>query len=331
VSSSLLEIRELSVTFDTEDGPVSAVSKVSLDVAPGEIIGIVGESGCGKTTVATAVMGLLPANAQVEGEILFRGSNLLELRESERRKLRGEEIAMVFQDPLSSLDPSFSVGSQVAETIQVHRGVGRRAAREHALGLLREVGIPSADLRFGDPPHRFSGGMRQRVVIAASIANEPSLLLADEPTTALDVTIQAQILSLLKDMAARHETTILLIAHDLGVVAELCDRVGVMYAGQLVELGPVARIFENPLHPYTKALLAAIPSIERAPGTLQLIPGQVPNLAAVLPGCRFAPRCAYRMPECELTPDLGLESPGHHVACWLHPNASIASESGAER
>lgn len=326
MSEALLEIRELSVRFAADDDAVSAVSNVSLDVAAGEIIGIVGESGCGKTTVAMAIMGLLPPSAQIDGEIRFRGTNLLALRESERRKLRGDQIAMVFQDPLSSLDPSFGVGGQVAETIQVHRRIGRGAARARALDLLREVGIPSADIRFDDPPHQFSGGMRQRVVIAASIANDPALLLADEPTTALDVTIQAQILVLLKDMAMRHNTTIVLIAHDLGVVAELCDRVGVMYAGQLVEVGPVKTIFDNPLHPYTQALLAAIPSLERPPGTLQLIPGQVPDLTDPPPGCRFAPRCTYRMEECDRTPQLTAESPNHLVACWLHPNGSMSSE-----
>ena len=317
--SSLLEIRDVSVGFLSDGGLVSAVSNVSLDVEEGEIIGIVGESGCGKTTLAMAIMGLLPSNARIQGEMLFRGTNLLRLAEAERRKFRGEQIAMVFQDPLSSLDPSFSVGSQVAETIRTHQRLGRSAARREALGLLREVGIPSADVRFKDPPHRFSGGMRQRVVIAAAIANDPALLLADEPTTALDVTIQAQILALLKDLATRRKTTIILIAHDFGVVAELCDRVAVMYAGQLIEVAPVVDIFENPLHPYTKALLAAMPSVLRSRGTLQVIQGQVPDLSAPPPGCRFAPRCAFRMEQCKETPVPVTKNPGHEVACWLYP------------
>jgi oligopeptide/dipeptide ABC transporter ATP-binding protein len=330
VTSSLLEIRDLSVNFASDGGPVSAVSNVSLDVAPGEIIGIVGESGCGKTTLAMAIMGLLPPSAHVVGHIRFRGSDLLGLAESERRKFRGEQIAMVFQDPLSSLDPAFSVGSQVAETIRSHRRISRRAARGRALGLLREVGIPSADVRFNDPPHRFSGGMRQRVVIAAAIANDPALLLADEPTTALDVTIQAQILLLLKDLATRHNTTIVLIAHDFGVVAELCDRVCVMYAGQLIESAAVADIFDHPLHPYTKALLAAMPSVERAPGTLQVIQGQVPDLSSPPPGCRFGPRCIHRMEQCDQTPLLEAQSPNHAVACWLYPDrpASVGQGRG---
>jgi oligopeptide/dipeptide ABC transporter ATP-binding protein len=320
MSSSLLEIRDLTVDFASDDGTVSAISNVSLDVAAGEVLGIVGESGCGKTTLAMSIIGLLPPNANISGEIRFRGSNLLGLAEAERRKLRGQQIAMVFQDPLSSLDPSFGIGSQVAETIQAHRRIGRRLAHKQALGLLREVGIPSPDLRYNDPPHRFSGGMRQRVVIAAAIANDPLLLLADEPTSALDVTIQAQVLVILKDLASRHNTTIVLISHDFGVVAELCDRVGVMYAGQLVEVAPIASILNHPLHPYTKALLAALPSAERSPGTLQVIQGQIPDLAAPPPGCRFAPRCIYRMDQCQQTPQLAVESPGHTVACWLYPH-----------
>jgi peptide/nickel transport system ATP-binding protein len=322
LSTPLLEIRELSVGFASDRGVASAVSNVSLDVDAGEIVGIVGESGCGKTTLAMAIIGLLPRSATTEGEIRFRGANLLALPEAELRKFRGERIAMVFQDPASSLDPAFGVGSQVAETIRAHRAVGRAAARRQALDLLREVGIPSADARFGDPPHRFSGGMRQRVVIAAAIANDPALLLADEPTTALDVTIQAQILSLLKDLAARHNTTILLIAHDLAVIAALCERVGVMYAGQLVEVAPVARIFEHALHPYTQALLAAIPSAERSPGTLQQIQGDVPDLVTPPPGCRFASRCVHRMDQCDRTPLLAAQSPDHTVACWLYTKRS---------
>jgi len=261
---------------------------------------------------------LLAPNARVAGAIVFHGNDLVGMAESDRRKLRGGQIGMVFQDPLSSLDPAFSIGSQVADTIQVHARLGARAARTRALELLREVGIPSPEQRYADPPHRFSGGMRQRVVIAAALANDPDLLLADEPTTALDVTIQAQILALLRELAQQHHSTILLIAHDLGVVAQLCDRVGVMYAGQLVEVAPVHDVFAQPLHPYTQALLAALPRAEHAPGTLRVVDGQVPDLLDPPPGCRFAPRCPHRMPVCDQRPVSRQQSPEHSVACWLY-------------
>ena len=318
MNQALLEVRSLSIEFLVDEGRVSAVDDVSLEVAEGEVIGLVGESGCGKTTLAMAIIGLLAPNARLAGAILFHGRDLVNMTESERRKLRGGQIGMVFQDPLSSLDPAFSIGSQVADTIQVHARVGTRAARARALELLREVGIPSPEQRYADPPHRFSGGMRQRVVIAAALANDPDLLLADEPTTALDVTIQAQILALLRELAQHHHTTILLIAHDLGVVAQLCDRVGVMYAGQLVELAPVHEVFAQPLHPYTQALLAALPRAEHAPGTLRVVEGQVPDLLDPPPGCRFAPRCPHRMPVCDQRPATRERGPEHSVACWLY-------------
>jgi oligopeptide/dipeptide ABC transporter ATP-binding protein len=318
MTSPLLELRQVSIDFVVDDGRVSAVDDLSLTIAAGEILGLVGESGCGKTTLAMAVIGLLAANARVSGAIHFKGVNLLGLAESERRKLRGGEIGMVFQDPLSSLDPAFSIGSQVADTIQVHGHVDRREARARALGRLREVGIPSPLERYADPPHRFSGGMRQRVVLAAAMANDPALLLADEPTTALDVTIQAQILGLLQELAGQHHTTIVLIAHDLGVVAQLCNRVAVMYAGQLVEVATVEDIFAAPRHPYTRALLAALPTAEHAPGTLQVVEGQVPDLSDPPSGCRFAPRCPHRMPVCDQRPPPIPQGPGHTVACWLY-------------
>ncbi len=317
-SEPLLSINGLSIDFQVEDGWLSAVDDVSLQVATGEILGLVGESGCGKTTLAMAIIGLLAGNARLHGEIRFRGTDLVRLPEAERRKLRGGQIGMVFQDPLSSLDPSFSVGSQVADTIEVHARVGRREARARALDLLREVGIPSPEHRYSDPPHQFSGGMRQRVVIAAALANDPALLLADEPTTALDVTIQAQILVLLQALADEHHTTIVLIAHDLGVVAQLCQRVGVMYAGQLVEVASVADLFAAPLHPYTQALLTALPTADHAPGTLNVVEGRVPDLSDPPPGCRFAPRCARRMAVCSQRPEPIVNSANHTVACWLY-------------
>jgi ABC-type dipeptide/oligopeptide/nickel transport system ATPase component len=268
--TELLRIEDLSIAY----GGVAAVDRVSFEVAEGEVLGLVGESGCGKTTLALATIGLLPPNARVEGRILFKGVDLRGLGHEQLRALRGDGIGMVFQDPAMALDPAYAVGEQIAETIAAHRPVGRREARARALALLQEVGIPAAERRYGDPPHRFSGGMQQRVVIAIAIANEPSLLIADEPTTALDVTIQAQILSLLRDLRVRHRTAILLIAHDFGVVAQLCERAAVLYAGQIVEAASVQSLFAAPQHPYTRALLAAQPSSARARGQLAAVSGR---------------------------------------------------------
>jgi peptide/nickel transport system ATP-binding protein len=315
--SDLLALENVDVGFATEDGLVSAVSDVSLSVSEGEIFGLVGESGCGKTTLAMALMGLLPATAHVAGSVRFQGLELLGLPPDELRRLRGDRISMIFQDPMTSLDPTFSVGEQVAETITAHRDVDDARAKERALELLGDVGIPEPERRFGDAPHRLSGGMRQRVVIATALANEPALVLADEPTTALDVTIQAQVLDLLRDLRTRLQTTIVLITHDLGVVAQICDRVGVMYAGQLVEVAPVAEIFRSPRHPYTQALLAALPTQQQVPGSLRVIPGRVPNLADPPPGCRFSTRCPYVMDVCATVPPLAHETDEHLIACWL--------------
>ena len=315
--SDLLALEHVDVGFATEDGRVSAVSDVSLSVSEGEIFGLVGESGCGKTTLAMALMGLLPATAHVAGSVRFQGLELLGLPPDELRKLRGDRISMIFQDPMTSLDPTFSVGEQVAETITAHRDVDDARARERALELLGDVGIPEPERRFDDAPHRLSGGMRQRVVIATALANEPALVLADEPTTALDVTIQAQVLDLLRDLRTRLQTTIVLITHDLGVVAQICDRVGVMYAGQLVEVAPVSEIFGSPRHPYTQALLAALPTQQQVPGSLRVIPGRVPNLADPPPGCRFSTRCPYVMDVCATVPPLAHETDEHLIACWL--------------
>jgi peptide/nickel transport system ATP-binding protein len=264
-----------------------------------------------------ALMGLLPATAHVAGSVRFQGVELLGLPPEELRRLRGDRISMIFQDPMTSLDPTFPVGEQVAETITAHRDVDKARARERALELLGDVGIPEPDRRFGDAPHRLSGGMRQRVVIATALANEPALVLADEPTTALDVTIQAQVLDLLRELRTRLQTTIVLITHDLGVVAQICDRVGVMYAGQLVEVARVSEIFRSPRHPYTQALLAALPTQHQAPGSLRVIPGRVPNLADPPPGCRFSTRCPYVMDVCANVPPLAHETDEHLIACWL--------------
>jgi peptide/nickel transport system ATP-binding protein len=315
--SAVLTLEHVDVGFATEAGRVSAVSDVSLSVAEGEIFGLVGESGCGKTTLAMALMGLLPVNASVVGSVRFQGVELVGLAPEEFRRLRGDRISMIFQDPMTSLDPTFPIGEQVAETITAHRDVDDRHARRRALELLQEVGIPEPERRFGDAPHRLSGGMRQRVVIATALANEPALVLADEPTTALDVTIQSQVLDLLRDLRTRLQTTIVLITHDLGVIAQICDRVGVMYAGQLVEVAPVSEIFRSPRHPYTQALLAALPTQQQAPGSLRVIPGRVPNLADPPPGCRFSTRCPHVMDECVTVPPLAHETDDHLIACWL--------------
>jgi len=317
--SPVLEVADLSVDFLTDGSHASAVSHVSLAVRAGEIVGVVGESGCGKSTLALAVLGLLGPAARVTGSVAVEGHDLGALSAEGRRRLRGDRISMVPQDPLTSLDPAFSVGEQVAETIRAHRDVPAAEARQRAVDLLAAVGIPAAAERYRDPPHRLSGGMRQRVVIATALANDPAMLVADEPSTALDVTIQAQILALLRDMRDQRGMAILLITHDLGVVAQLCDRVAIMYAGQLVEDASVTRIFRAPRHPYTQALLAAQPGTGTARGQLQVIGGQVPDLGDPPRGCRFAPRCALRRPVCDAVPPLLGVEPDHRVACWADP------------
>jgi oligopeptide/dipeptide ABC transporter ATP-binding protein len=322
--TALLEFREVSVDYTTRQGTVSAVTDVSLTLRAGETYGLVGESGCGKTTLAMALMGLLPESARISGHILFRGLDLATMSTPAIRALRGDRISTVFQDPATSLDPTFGIGSQVAETIRAHHRISRRDSRARALALLREVGIPAAEQRYDDPPHRLSGGMRQRVVLAAAIANSPDLLIADEPTTALDVTIQAQILDLLRDLQVKQGTTTLLVTHDLGVVAQVCDRVGVMYAGQLVEEAPVGELFDNPTHPYTRALLDAIPSAGQRGGRLRAIGGQVPDLSDPPSGCRFKDRCAHRMADCDHEPVLAAAERGRRIACWLAPETRAA-------
>ena len=314
--TAALALTDLSVSFLVGGNLVPAVDQVSLTVGRGEIVGLVGESGCGKSTLANAVMGLLPDSARVTGSVRLADRELVGLRDTELRALRGDAVAMVFQDPSTSLDPVWPVGDQVAEAIRAHRDVGRRQARTDALRLMTEVGIPAAAERYADPPHRLSGGMRQRIVIAAALANSPQVLLADEPTTALDVTIQAQILALIGTLREQRGTAVLLITHDLGVVAQVCDRVGVMYAGQLVEVATAQELFDHPQHPYTRALLAALPSGSAGrSGRLADIPGQVPDLAHRTDGCRFASRCPLRTEVCDQTPTLE-GSPTSAVACW---------------
>ena len=290
----LLQVRDLSVDFSTEDGTVHAVDNISYDVYPGETLGVVGESGSGKSVSVMSMLGLIPQppGRVVSGEAVFKGRDLLKLKKRELRRIRGGEIAMIFQDPMTSLNPVLTIGDQLSEAIRAHQdGVNAAAAKERVVELLRLVGVPSPERRVDQYPHEFSGGMRQRAMIAMAIANVPSLLIADEPTTALDVTIQAQILDVLK--AAQREThaATILITHDLGIIAELADRVVVMYAGEVVEIGDVHTIFSSPRHPYTIGLMDSLPSIAEDEGWLRPIPGQPPSLIHRPPGCPFHPRC----------------------------------------
>ncbi len=299
-SQPILEVDELDVSFATADGPVHAVRGVRLDVREGEVLGVVGESGCGKSVTMLATLGLLPSNATVSGSVRYRGRELLGLPSDELRPLRGERIAMVFQDPVTSLNPVLTVGHQIAEAIRVHhREVGRREGRNRAIELLGQVGIPRPERRVDDYPHQFSGGMCQRAMIAMAIANGPDLLIADEPTTALDVTIQAQILDLLRAVQAERGMGIVLISHDLGVVAGLVNRVTVMYAGRVVERGPVDDVYYASRHPYTRGLLASLPRLDD-PGRTRLTPieGSPPSLLALPPGCAFRPRCPRAAADC---------------------------------
>ncbi len=317
---SLLGIRNLRTTFRSDEGLVRAVDGIDLDVAEGEVVGVVGESGSGKSVTMLSLMGLVEPPGRVEADrIRFEGKDLLSLSAEEMRRLRGNRMAMVFQDPMTSLNPFLTVEEQVCEVLEVHKSMRRAAARERAVALLEEVGIPGAARRLRDYPHQFSGGMRQRVMIAIALACEPALLIADEPTTALDVTIQAQILDLLRKLRAERKMSVILITHDLGVVAGMCERVKVMYAGRIVEEGPTRAIFRTPRHPYTRALLASLPRLDEGEGArLRTIPGLPPNLSRVPKGCAFHPRCAYAEERCRTDePRLETVGEGHRKSCWV--------------
>jgi len=323
VTEPLLEIRDLHVSFRTENGLVRAVDGLSLTVENDDVVGIVGESGSGKTVSMMAVMRLIrDPNAIITGDVLLRGRNLMSLPQSEMRAVRGAEIAMIFQDPMTALTPVYTVGWQIAEQLRAHRKMTRHEARRRAIELLAEVGIPNPDRRVDEYPHEFSGGMRQRVMIAMALSCNPSLLIADEPTTALDVTIQAQILELMKRLRRDHGSSILIITHDMGVVSDLAERVVVMYAGGVVEEGPKRAVFREPQHPYTWGLLDSIPRVGLTRGRrLTVIPGQPPSLLAPPAGCRFAPRCIYRFPKCDERPVLTAKvDAGHADACHLDPS-----------
>jgi peptide/nickel transport system ATP-binding protein len=321
-TTPLLEVRDLRVSFRTESGVVHAVDGLSFSIAFGEVLGLVGESGSGKTVSMLSVMRLIrDPNAIVEGEILYRGRDLMRLSQKEMREVRGSEIAMIFQDPLTALTPVYTVGWQIEEQLRAHQSLTRRQAHARAAELMSEVGIPNAARRIDDYPHQFSGGMRQRVMIAMALSCNPSLLIADEPTTALDVTIQAQILSLMKRLKREYGSSILLITHDMGVVSQLAERIIVMYAGSAVEEGPKSAVFRDPQHPYTWGLLNSIPRLGR-PRVERLtgIPGAPPSPLAPPPGCRFEPRCAYRFALCSTRPELAERvEPGRRDACHLEP------------
>ncbi|GAC1661303.1 MAG: ABC transporter ATP-binding protein [Acidobacteriaceae bacterium] len=319
---NLLDIGDLSVTFRMSGGNIHAVQHVSFTLLRNETLGLVGESGCGKSTTAMTIMGLLPQSTRVSGRVELEGQNLLAMSRRDLRALRGDRVSMIFQNPMSSLDPAYTAGSQIVDVLQEHRGLSRAAAKTEAIALLRQVRVDSPEERFDTYPHHMSGGMRQRVVIAIALACDPALLIADEPTTALDVTIQAQILNLLQDLRAERQTSIILITHDLGVVAQMADRIAVMYAGRVVEEGPVTSVFEEPLHPYTAALMRSIPAPEVKRGTLEVIEGTVPSLREPARACSFAPRCRHRMERCtQLVPALTDVQPNHKVACFLHEDA----------
>jgi len=317
---TVLSVRDLRAWFFTDQGIAKAVDGISFDVRAGETLGIVGESGCGKTVTSLAVLGLLPqppARLMDGSSVRLGDEELVGAPEARLRSLRGNDIAMIFQEPMSSLNPVYTVGDQIAETLRLHRGMDRRAARAAAIGLLDEVGIPDASRRVDEYPHQLSGGMRQRVMIAMAISCAPKLLIADEPTTALDVTIQAQILDLLAGLRRAHGMAVMLITHDLGVVAEVCDRVVVMYAGQVVETGSVEDIFARPAHPYTRGLLGSLPSLAGRGRRLVSIPGTVPSPLQWPEGCRFRARCSLAGPGCESPQELvALGANGRAARCW---------------
>jgi len=318
----LLQIKDLHVSFMSYGGEVQAVRGVSFDVNKGETVAIVGESGCGKSVTAKAIMKLLPTpQAQIKsGEILLNEENLVTKKEKQMQKIRGNDIGMIFQDPMTSLNPTSKIGSQIAEGLMKHHKIGRKAALDTAISMLDLVGIPLPEKRIHQYPHEFSGGMRQRAMIAIALACRPKLLIADEPTTALDVTIQAQIIKLMKELQQKMETSIILITHDLGIVAEMCDRVIVMYAGQVAETGTLQEIFSNPSHPYTKGLIKSIPRLDMNPKEkLSPIIGTPPDLLDPPKGCSFFPRCEYAMRVCkDHAPGIESISGTQRSACWLH-------------
>lgn len=337
MAEPLLELRNLTTDFPTRRGPVRAVNAVNLRVSPGEILGIVGESGCGKSTVLLSILRLIRRPGRIsDGRILFQGRDLRQLPSGDMRTIRGREISMIFQDPLSTLNPVFPVGEQIREAMRLHGilngsrfGLGSRRSRERqrVLDVMDEVGIPAPEARYRAYPHEFSGGMQQRALIAIGLVCEPALLLADEPTTALDVTIQAQIMDVMRRINQRRGTSIILVTHNLGLAAEFCDNLAVMYAGRIVERGPAQQVVDNPQHPYTRGLLACLPKIDGKRTRIDPIPGEVPDLAGLSGGCAFEPRCPLAQEACK-TADLRLRAlePGHYARCILYEEGTRYTE-----
>jgi peptide/nickel transport system ATP-binding protein len=323
--SALLEVAHLQVAFPTRRGTLTALDDVSFSIAPGEVLGVVGESGAGKSLTGAAIIGLLePPGRIVAGEILLEGKRIDNLSPEALRRLRGRRIGAIFQDPLTSLNPLYTIGRQITETILTHLPMSPRQARDRAIALLAEVGIAAPEARLDHFPHQFSGGMRQRVVIALALCAQPSLIIADEPTTALDVSIQAQIITLLKRLANEHGTAVMLITHDMGVIAETAHRVAVMYAGRIVEIGEARRVLQAPRHPYTIGLMRSIPRVGATGNRLEQIDGAMPRLNAIPPGCAFHPRCPQRFERCDRSrPDL-IATDNRLAACWLYDHAPTA-------
>ena len=327
----LLEVRNLRVEFPTRRGTLVAVDDVSFDIAPGEVLGVVGESGAGKSLTGNAIIGLLePPGRVAGGEIRLEGRRIDNLPYEEMRKIRGHRIGAIFQDPLTSLNPLYSVGRQLTETIQTHIPLSASRARERALDLLKEVGIPGAEQRIDHYPHQFSGGMRQRVVIALALCAGPRLIVADEPTTALDVSIQAQIIALLKRLCREHQTAVMLVTHDMGVIAETADRVAVMYAGRVAEIGPVRDVVKHAQHPYTKGLMGSIPSMGVRQDRLIQIDGAMPRLTEIPRGCAFNPRCTVRGERCMVERPELMAAAASRAACWLHDRGGVGAPVAKE-
>jgi peptide/nickel transport system ATP-binding protein len=318
----LLSLRNLTVEFPTRRGILTAVQDVTFDIMPGEVLGVVGESGAGKSMTGAAIMRLIERPGRIaKGEVILQGRRIDDLPEKEMRKIRGRRIGMIFQDPLTSLNPLYRISDQLIETIRTHLPMSETEARKKAVGLLDDVGIPDASRRIDDYPHQFSGGMRQRVVIALALCASPDLVIADEPTTALDVSVQAQIIDVMKRLCAENGAAIMLVTHDMGVIAETADRVAVMYAGRIAEIGPVRDVIKDAKHPYSAGLMGAIPRLGANLDRLTQIPGSMPRLSAIPRGCAFNPRCAHVMDRCRKErPALMPVAPARDVACWLYPN-----------